>query len=469
MSEADGQTPAVPDPDPRGDPPRGEADGEATVAPDPRLRGNLPQGEVDGEVPTAPDLGLGGHPLRGGGDGGTPAVPDLRLRADPPQVMRLSRKALAVLGLVACSAIGGSLLYALQPQHKAASEELYDTGSHATADMLNGVPKDYGQIPKLGPPLPGDLGRPIVSAQARGVDTPPPGVGQRGSLPAREAGAANAAQAARQRAQQERDTARTSKLFLGSSATGGGVAGYDTAPGVTPLGAGGGAGGAAAPTPSVEDDQANKRDFLAERRGGSPVSAARLSEVPSPYILQAGSVIAAALITGIRSDLPGQITAQVTSNVYDSPTGRLLLIPQGARLIGDYDSSIVSGQRRVLLAWNRLILPDGRSIALDRQPGGDPQGFSGLQDKVDEHWGGIARAAILSTIIGVGAQVGGSGDDELVRAIRQGTSDTVSQAGQQIVGRQLNVQPTLTIRPGYPVRLIVTRDLVLAPVDMGGR
>jgi type IV secretion system protein VirB10 len=167
--------------------------------------------------------------------------------------------------------------------------------------------------------------------------------------------------------------------------------------------------------------------------------------------------------------LPGQIAAQVTSNVYDSRTGRLLLIPQGARLIGEYDSSIVSGQRRVLLAWNRLILPDGRSIALDRQPGGDPQGFAGLEDKVDQHWGGIARAAILSTIIGVGAQVGGSGDDELVRAIRQGTSDTVSQEGQQIVRRQLNVQPTLTIRPGYPVRLIVTRDLVLAPVDMGDR
>jgi len=468
MSEADGEAPGASDARLPGDPSPGEVAGGAPTAPDRRLPTEPPRRGADGEAPVAPDLGLPGAPPRGGPDGEPLAVPDLRLRGDPPRVMRLSRKVLAVLGLVACSAIGGSLLYALQPRHKEASHELYDTGSHATADMLNGAPKDYGQIPKLGPPLPGDLGRPIVSAQARGADIAPAG-GQPGSLPARDAGAANAAQAARQRAQQERDTARTSKLFLGSSATGGGVAGYDTGPGMAPLGAGGGAGGAAAPTPSVEDDQAHKRDFLAERPGGSPVSSARLSGVPSPYILQAGSVIAAALITGIRSDLPGQITAQVTSNVYDSPTGRLLLIPQGARLIGEYDSSIVSGQRRALLAWNRLILPDGRSIALDRQPGGDPQGFAGLEDKVDQHWGAIARAALLSTIIGIGAQVGGSGDDDLVRAIRQGASDTVSQAGQQIVGRQLNVQPTLAIRPGYPVRLIVTRDLVLAPVDMGDR
>jgi len=468
MSEADGKASVASDPRLPGDPPKGDVAGEAPAAPDPRLPADPPRGEVDGEAP-APDLCLTAGPPRGGLDGESLAGPDLRLRGDPPQVMRLSRKALAVLGLVACSAIGGSLLYALQPRHKASSQELYETGSHATADALNSAPKDYDQIPKLGPPLPGDLGRPIVSAQARGVDTAPPAIGQPGRLPPRDAGAANAAQAARQRAQRERDSARTSNLFLASTARGEAIAGNTTAPGILPRSAGERADSADAPAPPVGDDQARKRDFLAERSGGSPVSSSRLSEVPSPYILQAGSVIAAALISGIRSDLPGQIMAQVTSNVYDSPTGRLLLIPQGARLIGDYDSSVAFGQSRVLLVWNRLILPDGRSIALDRQPGGDPQGFAGLQDKVDEHWGGVARAALLSTVLGLGAQAGGSGDDELVRAIRKGTSDTVSQAGQQIVRRQLNVQPTLTIRPGYPVRLIVTHDIVLAPVDMGDR
>jgi type IV secretion system protein VirB10 len=397
-------------------------------------------------------------------------VPDLRLRGDPPRVMRLSRKALAILGLVAGGAIGGSLLYALQPQHKAASEELYNTDSHSTADALASAPKDYGQVPKLGPPLPGDLGRPIVSAQSRGVDVAAPAIGRGVAGQQADAGRANAAQEVRQRARQERDSARTSKLFLASSgADAGSTAVTGAGPGGSPPSAASGQGAAATVAPTGDDDQARKRDFLAARAPGEPVSASRIEAVASPYILQAGSVIAAALITGIRSDLPGQISAQVTSNVYDSPTGRLLLIPQGARLIGEYDSSVVFGQSRALLAWNRIILPDGRSISLDRQPGGDAAGYAGLEDKVDNHWGGIAKAALLSTILGVGAQIGASGDDTLIRAIREGTSDTISQAGQQIVRRQLNIQPTLTVRPGYPVRLIVTRDLVLAPADAGAR
>ncbi|MBP0574207.1 TrbI/VirB10 family protein, partial [Mycobacterium tuberculosis] len=92
------------------------------------------------------------------------------------------------------------------------------------------------------------------------------------------------------------------------------------------------------------------------------------------------------LITGIRSDLPGQITAQVTENIYDSPTGRILLIPQGTRVIGQYDNGVGFGQRRILLVWNRLIFPNGRSVVLERQPGADTQGYAGLEDGVDYHW-----------------------------------------------------------------------------------
>ena len=184
----------------------------------------------------------------------------------------------------------------------------------------------------------------------------------------------------------------------------------------------------------------------------------------TPNILQGGAVISAALITGIRSDLPGQITAQVTENVYDSPTGRILLVPQGTRLIGQYDNGVGFGQRRVLLVWNRLIMPNGRSIVLERQPGADSEGYAGLEDGVDYHWGELFKAAALSTILSVGAEAGSSGQDsDIVRALRQGASDSVSRTGQQIVSRQLNIAPTLTVRPGYPVRVIVTRDLVLEP------
>ena len=145
---------------------------------------------------------------------------------------------------------------------------------------------------------------------------------------------------------------------------------------------------------------------MAQAPNQRTVSVERLTAPASPNIVQAGSIIPAALITGIRSDLPGQITAQVTANVYDSPTGRILLIPQGARLIGEYDSEVAAGQTRVLLAWDRLILPDGRSIVLERQPGTDGAGFAGLQDRVNQHWGNLLKAAAVSTLLGVGAELG---------------------------------------------------------------
>ncbi len=183
----------------------------------------------------------------------------------------------------------------------------------------------------------------------------------------------------------------------------------------------------------------------------------------SPYVLQAGSVISGALITGIRSDLPGQITAQVTENIYDSPTGRILLVPQGTRIIGQYDNNVGFGQRRVLLVWNRLIFPNGRSIVLERQPGADTQGYAGLEDGVDYHWWDLAKAAGLSTLLAVGAELAMDDEDRLVQAIRNGAQDTINDAGQQIIRRQLQIAPTLTIRPGFPVRIIVTRDLVMEP------
>ena len=176
-----------------------------------------------------------------------------------------------------------------------------------------------------------------------------------------------------------------------------------------------------------------------------------------------------ALLTGIRSDLPGDITAQVTEHVYDSPSGQALLIPQGSRLIGSYDSQVAFGQSRVLLVWTRLIFPNGRSIVLERQSGADPEGYAGLEDQVDYHWSRLFMAAALSTLLGVGSELGASNtDNDIVRALRRGSSDSLNQTGQQIVRRNLNVQPTLTIRPGFPVRVIVNRDLVLEPYKTKG-
>ena len=374
-----------------------------------------------------------------------------QLRGDPPRVMRLSRKALAIIGVAAGLGIGGSLIYALKPAGQKEAKELYSTENRATAETITSGPKDYGQAPRLGPPLPGDLGGPIVSAQQRGENVPVPPVG------AQPDPRAQAEETARQRISQERDAARMSGVFLGGGTAGAGaampqIAVVPEAPAATP------------PAETAQGDQAAKRAFMAQASSQRTVSVERLTAPASPNIVQAGSIIPAALITGIRSDLPGQITAQVTANVYDSPTGRILLIPQGARLIGEYDSEIAAGQTRVLLAWDRLIMPDGRSIVLERQPGADAAGFAGLQDRVNQHWGNLLKAAAISTLLGVGTELGADEDDDLTRALHRGSQDTINQTGQQIVRRQLNVQPTLTIRPGHPLQVVLNRDLVLEPV-----
>ena len=376
----------------------------------------------------------------------------VKLRGDPPRVMRLSRKAIGMASACGFAVIGGALIYALQPQTPKGADELYNTQGVTVADNLAGAPKDYGQVPKLGPPLPGDLGKPILDAQRRGDVAALPPVGAPGAVQPNPA--VSAAQAAAQRAEQEREAARGSRLFFGGGSpttAGAGLVGSPP-PADSP---------SAAPAAAPQSEAGRKQAFLERASDRRTVSGERLTGLASPSILQAGSVIPAALITGIRSDLPGLVTAQVTQNVYDSPTGRILLIPQGSRLIGDYDADVAFGQSRVLLAWSRLILPDGRSIVLERQPASDPRGYAGLQDGTDYHWGGVFKAALVSTLLGAGGEFGSGSDSSLTRALRRGTQDSVNRAGEQIVSRELQVKPTITIRPGYPVRVLVTRDIVL--------
>ena len=384
-----------------------------------------------------------------------PVDPDsaVKLRGDPPRVMRLSRKAIGIASACGFALVGGALIYALQPAGRKGAEELYNTDGVAVADNLSAAPKDYGQVPKLGPPLPGDLGKPILDAQRRGDVAALPPIGA-GSPSAPVDPTVAAADAARQRAEQEREAARGSRLFFGGGAPGSGSAGLVGLP--PPAEA-----PTATPPAGPQSDAGRKQAFLERASDRRTVSGERLTKLASPSILQAGSVIPAALITGIRSDLPGLVTAQVTQNVFDSPTGRILLIPQGSRLIGDYDADVAFGQSRIMLAWNRLILPDGRSIVLERQPASDTRGFAGLQDGTNYHWGGVLKAALVSTLLGVGSELGSGNDGDLARAVRRGTQDSINRAGEQIVSRELNVRPTLTIRPGFPVRVLVTRDLVL--------
>ena len=387
---------------------------------------------------------------------------ELRLRPERPRVMRLSRRVLATIGGVSAIAVAGALTFALWPHGaKGPAQELYSTDNRQTPDGLNGLPRDYSGLPKpipqLGAPLPGDLGKPILNAGGSTPGMP---------TPAQPDPEAQRLAQERQRLAQEMDAARTSRLFASEAraamqppaATGSGPQGA-TAPLLDQAALGPNVGGASQPT---ESDR--KLAFLNGPVDRRTTSADRVQAPASRNVVQAGSVIPAALITGLRSDLPGQITAQITEAVYDSPTGKVLLIPQGARLIGQYDAQVAFGQSRALLVWNRIVMPNGRSIVLERQPGADPEGYAGLEDQVDDHWGALFKAALLSTILSVGSEAGTSNDENsLVDAIRRGASDSISQTGRQVVGRSLQVQPTITVRPGFPVRVIVTRDLVMEP------
>jgi type IV secretion system protein TrbI len=398
--------------------------------------------------------------IRPGRDNESDRAASMRLRAERPRVTRLSRKVLAGGAAIGSLAICGAVLWALQNNrsHTSAPSELYTTDHHNVADGLTGLPRDYAGVPRqappLGPALPGDLGRPIMNAQ---------------SVPS---GVIPSVDGEQQRIGQEIEAARLSKLFASTSirelalpsiqpASSDSAAVTSNQPGQSAQ--------SAVDETLAQNGQDRKLAFVnasVDRRTTSPD---KIAAPASSYVVQAGNVIPASLITGIRSDLPGQITAQVTENIYDSPTGRFLLVPQGTRLIGVYDSQVSFGQSRVLLVWTRLIMPNGRSIVLERQPGADTAGYSGLEDDVDNHWGALFKAALLSTLLGVGSELGAGSDSGtgnnggLIQALRLGASDSLNQTGQKVVQRNLNVQPTLTIRPGFPVRVIVNRDLVLEP------
>ncbi|WP_300442343.1 TrbI/VirB10 family protein [uncultured Mameliella sp.] len=376
---------------------------------------------------------------------------ELRLRPDPPRVMRLSRRAIALATAIGGLGLGAILIVALQNNRQEGTQtELFSTERIQAAEGLSTLPRDYADVPRLGPPLPGELGRAILGAQDRGQPVPAPPLS--GPL-------APTVDPEEQRRLQELDAARLSALFAEAQTMQRGGAQPTSTPPAT---------GALFPStlgsPTASDPVSNREAFLTRPGDTDTVSAQRMVPPPSPYILQAGTVIPAALITGLRSDLPGQISAQVTSNVFDTPSGRYLLIPQGARLLGEYDSRIASGQSRLLLVWTRLILPDGRSIVLERAPGTDGTGASGLQDRVNYHWGRVFLAAGLATILNLGLESGADSEDDVARAIREAAQDTIGRTGDEIVRQQLAVPPTLTIRSGFPVRVMVTRDLILEPL-----
>ncbi|UVC15127.1 TrbI/VirB10 family protein [Mesorhizobium onobrychidis] len=382
----------------------------------------------------------------------------LQLRASPRRAVRFKRGVIIAIAALGSSAIFGVTILALQGpalRIKEQAEELYNTQRKPTAEGLETLPRDYSGMkpnaPVLGPPLPGDLGRPILERQR-----------QLGIAPGHEISDEE------QRLAHQAIEARESQVFFSVENRSRQIdvagSGQDVQRPIEPLRQSDAARASAsvAPAESDQNNQQRKLDFISQRNTSGIYNPHSLQTPASPYQLMAGSVIAASLITGINSDVPGLVVAQVTENVHDTVTGSILLIPQGSRLIGTYDSVVAFGQRRALLVWQRILLPDGSSIEIDNLPATDTAGYAGLEDKVDFHTWQLIKGVALATLLGVGTELSlGEDESDLVKAIRESAQQNVSRAGQRITEKNLNIQPTITVRPGWPLRVVVHKDLVL--------
>lgn len=378
----------------------------------------------------------------------------LVLRGRPRPVIRFRRGLIIGVSATATAALIGLTWVALEPPSfrlagEAGAPEL---AAKAAPDGLADAPASYADVPRLGPPLPGDLGRPILDQQRKlGVGVPADGQATNELDRQRQA---------EQRLAEEAEAARLSAVLVRLAAAAPTAQESKSAVAAEMPIADPAAETSAAPGTAA--GQQRKIDFARAQPGDT--NPHPLLGAPSPWTLSAGTVVPASLITGINSDLPGIVLAQVTEQVRDTATGTAVLIPQGARLIGNYDSMVAFGQKRALIVWQRIVLPDGSSVRLDNVPAADPAGYAGLEDKVEFHEWRLLKGIALSTLLGIGSELSfGNEDSDLVRALERSVQRDGARAGDQLVSRNLDVQPTLTIRPGWPVRAMIHKDLVLRP------
>lgn len=395
------------------------------------------------------------------------------LRAQPRPVTRLNRRVLAIIAGGLSVAVLGALMWSLQPQRRGAGEqtELYNVDRVSRSEGLERLPTDYSQlpptlppdVPELGPPLPGDLGPAIVNSQQPAVA-------------AYAAPGHDPAEAERVGRLKEAEEAAASSVFFRTGTQQAApmvqsqvaaAPGFAANAAFDPMAAGPASTPAQPADPTAVQNRQDQKEAFQQAGTTETRNSGNMQMPASPYQVMAGTVVAGALVTGIKSDLPGDVIATVTEPVYDTATGRFLLIPQGSRILGRYNSQVSYGQSRVQVVWNRIILPDTSSLTLDNLAGTDPAGYAGLEDGVDWHWDRIFAGAVLTTLLGVSAELAAPENrqdgDRIIIAGRDSAQDSINQVGQEMTRRNLNIQPALTERPGLPVRIIVNRDLVLRP------
>jgi len=394
----------------------------------------------------------------------------LPIRGKPPKATRrLNKRTVIILSAVIAAVVLLALAQGLAPNRVSQKEpaRMSPIRSPTSAEALSALPQDYTDIkpdvPKLGAPLGGELGGTVLAhrrALAAQAATSEPNNGQ---LTAGQ----QALEAARVLTIKRAIDARSADVAFAGSMSAQGPGFPITAPPATNMASGQDAVTAAQRSTARDDDnrQDDKADFLNAQHKDTSILPAVLQPPVSPYELMAGTIIPGLLLTGINSDLPGQIVGQVSQNVFDTVTGQQLLIPQGTKLIGVYDSRIAYGQGRALIVWTRLILPSGASINLEGMPGVDLSGYAGLTDHVDNHYWRLLGGVVLGSFLGAAEQIaqGGSSstNPNFAQLATQGAAQNANQAGQQLTRKDLNIQPTLEIRPGYRFNVFVTKNIVL--------
>ena len=384
-----------------------------------------------------------------------------RLTAPRVPVVRLNRRVLYV--------IGGTLvvvvLAALIALHSQGSRLAKDAGSHASRPPAG--ERWFDKVPDRDPlTLPGSSGPAPAPALSPTGTSPTKTVTDAELEAQRRERALRAAMAAPIGAaafEARSATARASGADRPATAV---EIGQPPAPAIVPAAALAAAQAAAGLSPSL-------------RPAGPPpdqpeILPATLRAPVSRYEVKAGTIIPAVLITGVNSDLPGQLIAQVREPVFDTESGQYLLVPQGARLIGFYDHQVAYGQERVLVTWKRVIFPNGASLSLkDGMPGTDPTGAAGFEDQVNHHLVRIFGNALLLSIISAGVQLsqipsfgqgftGPSAGNVLGAAVGQ----ELGQTSNELIRRGINIAPTVEIRAGYAFNVMVTQDLVFpGPYD----
>lgn len=378
----------------------------------------------------------------------------LALRAQPRRVIRIRRGLLIGIAGVTGLVLFGVTWMALQT-HIDKIPVNAKGQNFAPRRMPNAVaalPSSYKGV-KLGPPLPGDLGLSVV-ANEKSLDL--------NDASLRPNPVADQARAERIRLAQQARQAHEAGVMVQIARPPAGTEFRGLPANIESTRQPGAADRLALDPSRDPNDQGRKLAVLNGKPEAGIYNPHALQAPVSPYEIQAGTIIPASLISGLNSDLPGTVIAQVTEDVRDSASGKYVLLPRGSRLIGTYDSVVAFGQSRALVVWQRIIMPDGTSVEIDNWPATDSQGYAGISDQIDYHTWALLKGVALSTLLGVTTQLPvGNNNGDLITALRQSTRDSVNQAGQQITQKNLNVQPTLTVRPGWPLNVIVSKDLVL--------